>query len=314
MKSYGQFTKFVDGRNELQMDVFIWYYYKNLQIRYTVKGEIEHKVEAGDPISYFQRRFPEQEDEIDYQISVIQKLAGNKELDAIQDKLEEKGIQCCMLNMYVLCDYLKFLARNRIFLLLKPQVKDTLAEIKDLASITFTNKDGSTTTNNNDRLMKIVLDTIKEKQEELDKMYEVDRLVKWNKIANNEIMQAIFVHDLTYFLHSYFPIKRKKGSLITTEEQELIRFFLYLFELSPAKVSASRYRQLVSIYNEIDVMPTANIIQDSKNDREGVFLFDYLSYNQWKTGKIDFKNNGWDRDSIKVGANVKFGNNVIIEE
>lgn len=302
MKVYEQYIKCIEGFGiQLDCNTFLNYYYEHLQ---TKKNK---ELNNTTPCKFFESFFDNsKENEMKYQTEVINKLANNVEIDKIQENLEKVGIQCCMINMYFLCEYIKFLTRNKYFILLAPQIKDTLSEIKELSSITFNNKDGSSTTTSSDKVMEIVLDALKAKNDENE--YIAIKLVSWDKIANNEIMQAIFVHKLSAFLNSYFPIKRRKNTIVTAEEQELILYFLYLMELSPAKVTSSRFRQLKGVYDKINF---SSSILNLPNDM--VIEADFVKYENWKKGRLDFTDKDLDLHIIKIGDILHFSKGLEID-
>lgn len=301
MKTYGQYIEQVEELgNQLNTGIFLNYYYEHI----LYKNEV---ISKPTPLNFFLTLFDNSvEKELEYQMEIFKKLGSDKKLDEIQDNLEKVGIQCCMVNMYYLCQYIKFLTRNRFFILLAPQIKDTLSEITELDSITFTNKDGSHTTTSSDKTKKIILDALKAKNNEDE--YTAIKLVSWDKIANNEIMQAIFVHELSAFLNSYFPIQRRKNAIVTAEEQELITYFLYLLGLSPAKVTASRFRQLKNIFSKINF---ANSVLNFPN--VGAIEVDFIKYENWKNGRLDFTSKNLEMVTIKEGDTMQFSKDFKID-
>lgn len=300
MKTYGQYIEQVEELgNQLNTDIFLNYYYEHI-----LYNEV---ISKPTPQSFFISLFDNSvEKESEYQMEIFKKLGSDKKLDEIQDNLEKVGIQCCMVNMYYLCQYIKFLTRNRFFILLAPQIKDTLSEITELDSITFTNKDGSHTTTSSDKTKKIILDALKAKNNEDE--YTAIKLVSWDKIANNEIMQAIFVHELSAFLNSYFPIQRRKNAIVTAEEQELITYFLYLLGLSPAKVTASRFRQLKNIFSKINF--SSSVLNFSN---VGAIEADFVKYENWKKGRLDFTSENLEMVTIKEGDTIQFSKDFKID-
>ena len=311
MKTYGKYTRNVEGKTEMNQGVFLEYYYKTIQeqaTKYTFSDGNEMKLAQTDPFDFFEYFFKNSnQDELDYIHSMFAKLNEDKDIDKIQDRLEELGIQCCPFNMYYLCEYIKHLANEHYFVLLEPQTKDTLSEITDLASITFTNKDGSSTTTSSSEIKKVVMEALEAKSKETENKYVAKKLVRWNKIANKEIIQAIFVHELSSFLHSYFPIKRRANAIVTAPEQDLIIYYLHLLGLTPAKVTPARFRQLKGVYDKINYHPSIMSLPASKDSKERMYIeFDFIKYELWKKGKLDFTDPDFDLGEITVGDTCYF--------
>ena len=312
MKTYGKYTRNVVGKGvELDISIYLIYYYNHIFKRSVSVIDNDGKetlVNRTTPAEFFEDFLHRtQKEETDYQHDSFSKILADKELEKIQYRLEEKGIQLCPFNMYYLCEYIKFLTSDRYFVLLAPQIKDTLSEITDLSSITFTNKDGSSTTTSSDELKKAVLEALEAKSKETENNYTAIKMVKWNKVANNEIMQAIFVHELSAFLHSYFPIKRRANAIVTAPEQDLIIHFLNMFGLSPAPVTPARFRQLKGIYDKIQKYPSLINVpwgEDSKVHR--CLEIDFVKYKFWKTGKLNFKDENLKLDETQVGDTIYF--------
>lgn len=137
-----------------------------------------------------------------------------------------------------LCLFINEIINRKYVVLLKPTIADTLAEIKDLDSITFTNKDGSTTISRNEKLKSAILSVLKENK---NNEYETEEFAYRKDIFTNEMAQIEFFYYLSTFFEQFFKIKRR-GKL-SNMESFIIGYFLKWFKLSIEIVKPSRLRQ-----------------------------------------------------------------------
>lgn len=235
-------------------------------------------------------------DELDF----WQRIINDKKLSELQTDLVNEGKRVCMINMCYLCLYILMKAKNRYLVLLKPTVADTLAELKEVKKVTFTNEDGTKVESSLKGLIASMLNNAKGDEKT---KYEVDRVVTWDKVSDNKLMQSMFVYDLSIFLNDYFKVKRKKDALVSTKEQELIRYLMYFFELTPAVVTDSRYRQLMAYYKDV-VMPNQDINCINIDSKPRYIKFDFIDYQTWKSGKIDWTK--YRPFEIKLGDTIQF--------
>lgn len=281
MKTYSQYVRVGElGVPELCPFDYIDFYEANIHpynILYLEEGE--HKVYEGITAKDFHLQHKEGF------LDIVQPLLQDERLSQLQDDLEKEGKQVCMFNMYLLAMFLVERGKSRLLFLLKPSISETLSALKDVSKITFTNKDGSTVESSSDILIEKVMEVLEAEKE--TKNYEVEKIITWDKVSNNSVMQSYFVNDLTMFLNKYFPVKRKKDALVSTKEVELILYLMKLFNLSTVELTNKRYWQLMKTYKEID-----------KHEKEyGQFNIDgmkmitpiyFIPYSIWHNGKIEW--------------------------
>lgn len=181
-------------------------------------------------------------------------------------------------ELYMLCCYILTVVSEVYFMRLRPtakEVNDELNKMDEVTSITFTDKEGKSITVKTSSIIKEVMDVVRADGSSTD--YETDRLCKVADVSNNVYLQSMFAVELATFINEYFPMKRKKGSMVNTGEQELIMTILYLFELSPAKATNSRFRQLLMYHDAFK----PNVIW-SALPIDGATRLIPLSYIKWK--------------------------------
>lgn len=142
--------------------------------------------------------------------------------------------------------------KARYVFLLKPTIQETLSALGEVSKITFTHKDGTTVESSSETLIKEIRNALEANKECDAHTYQVEKIVTWDKVANNSVMQSYFVHDLSVFLNQYFPVKRKKDAQVSTKEVELILYLMKLFGLSKEELTNKRYWQLMNTYKRIN--------------------------------------------------------------
>ena len=232
---------------------------------------------------------------------IVQPILQDKRLEQLQDELEEEGKQVCMFNMYILAMFLVEKSKSRYLFLLKPTISETLSALKDVSKITFTNKDGSTVESSSSILIKMIMETLEANKESDAMNYEVEKVETWDKVSNNSIMQSYFVKDLTMFLHTYFPVKRKKNALISKKEVELILYLMKIFNLSTVELTNKRYWQLMKTYQDINKQVPEYL------EHEGSLIpLYFIPYSVWNNSKIEWTGEELPVFTIKEGMKIKF--------
>lgn len=230
------------------------------------------------------------------------KIVADEELTKLQDEVEEKaGISIDFPNFYMLCLFVNTLVRDSYFLLLKPTIKDTIAELKEVKEITITNADKTKVTLDDKALMDSVIKTIKEKAED-NNCYRIEKLVRIDSIVNNVVMQSKFAYLIALFLKKYFlDAKRRKNCCMVSEpEQRLILRMLTFFKLAPEKytLSSSRFRQLISCYHDLKVD------DDIVNFPMGYVRLTTVKYEDWHRKTIDWTKTNLVLHPLKVGDTI----------
>lgn len=173
------------------------------------------------------------------------KYVPKVDFDTFNEQVEFNGDKE---ELYMLCCYIIYVIEQHYFVKLRPtakEINDEVDKMNEVASITITDKGGKTFTFNTEYAMKNVMDTIRANT--TADSYETDKICKLPEVANNTYIQSMFAIELANFLHYYFPVKRKKDSLVSTNEQDMILKILHLFKLTPYLVKRSRFRQLLML-------------------------------------------------------------------
>ena len=209
--------------------MYIDYYYKEIQPYAIIKGGRCYSMNPDNFAAVWQKG--------DYVPKV--------DFDTFNEQVEFNGDKE---ELYMLCCYIIYVIEQHYFVKLRPTAKemnDELDKMNEVASITITDKDGKTFTFNTEYAIKNVMDAIRINT--TADSYETDKICKLPEVANNTYIQSMFAVELANFLHYYFPVKRKKDSLVSTNEQDMILKILHLFKLTPALATRSRFRQLLML-------------------------------------------------------------------
>ncbi len=282
------------GHNEFIIDYFCHYFLENLQPAFEIDGQ---KYYEGGGVA---KRFLYENDLCKYFTEngeEFGKWAKDDILNSIHKELTGNGMKLCPFNFYILCKYILEIIKDQYFVLLKPTIADTLAEIKKVKSITFTNEDGTATTSTNTELIKMVLDNIKDNN---TGHYEIEKIVPIKKMVDKTLIQASFTYNIALFLKEYFKDypRRSNCCMVSAKEQELILYMLYFFGLAPApNLNLSRFRQLIKHYKEhrdrVSICNLPNI---------GLVYMEMIKYKDWKDGTIKLDK----IEALKEGETVTF--------
>ena len=202
-------------------------------------------------------------------------------LDKLHKEIKANGMKLCPLNFYTFCQYILAIIKEQYFVLLKPTIADTIEELSDVKSITFTNGDGKEVKADNAQLIKIVLDNIKAGD---STTYEAGRLVRVDKLGSmidKTLIQSSFVFNVALFLKEYFKDypRRANCCMVSATEQKLILYMLYFFGLAPAPLTDSRFRQLIKYYKE-----HRSRVSLSQLPNIGIIPMEIIKYKDWKDG------------------------------
>lgn len=93
--------------------------------------------------------------------------------------------------------------------------------------------------------------------------------------------------------------------MVSATEQKLILYMLYFFELAPAPLTDSRFRQLIGYYKEHQTRVSYSILPEV-----GVVPLEIIKYGDWKDGNIKL-------DKLKyplgVGDTVTFAKDIKLD-
>lgn len=281
------------------------YYYNNIQKQedfFKVKEDGMADIENGRiSVTTLDKFFALEEEKICDNSSELFEFVQDKRFQQLQEELWDEGINVCLWNIFYLAKYIIHKSKCYEYFKVKPQIKDTLSELEDIKEITFTNKNGKKVTSDNNLLIETILNALKEKEENIYEVYT--ETLKFDEISNNQYIQIFLIHNLTTFFNSYFKVKRRKNSLISAKEQELIIYLMYYLKITPAEVTASRYRQLLNSYNKINT----HLILYHFNIKGVEYSMPtaFIKYNAWKKGKID-----WSDDDLFEDINFHNGDKI----
>lgn len=288
-------TVFNEERNAYNCFEYINYYEENIHDYISFTDSDGKKVTIYDG-----SKIEDLCDSINLEVAkeVIKDIINDKKLDKLQKDLFNEGKEICMVNICLLAIFLIEKNKSKYCFLLKPQIKDTLSELKKVKKITFTNEDETKVESTSSLLIKTIIDSLKEIKED---NYAVLKYARIDELVNKSVIQAYFVNDMSEFLNKYFPVKRKKNALVSTKEQELIRYLMEKYKLSPVVVTDSRFRQLKMLYKDIKNYDNPKI---AKLPEFGYVPFRFIPYSLWSKGKIDIKDlNSFD---MKIGDIFNF--------
>lgn len=216
------------------------------------------------------------------------KYVPKVDFDTFNEQVEFNGDKE---ELYMLCCYIIYVIEQHYFVKLRPTLEELNAD--GLEGITLKYKKGSDITLNSGSIIKDVANAIGASR---NGEYKVDSICKLDEVANSTYIQSMFAVELANFLHYYFPVKRKKDSLVSTDEQDMIIKILHLFKLTPYLVVRSRYRQLLMLADRFK----ENLSWINLQDRSLPVTF--IKWKQWNT-------NNWlevEYDKLKEGETVSF--------
>lgn len=301
MNTYNQHIRIEeDGSQELYPFDYLEFYESNIHPYEDFKlGNESKRIYEGITASEFRKKHKAGF------LNVMQEVLNDKRLEKLQEELETEEKQVCMFNLYILAMFLVERCRTRYVFLLKPTIQETLSALNNVSKITFTNRDGSIAESTSDILIQTLLDALEANKECDTDTCQVEKVVAWDKVANNSVMQSYFVHDLSAFLHEYFPVKRKKDAQISTKEVELILYLMKLFGLSKEELTNKRYWQLMNTYERIDKRIT-DLGEFSINGKTVTMPLLFIPYSMWDNGKIDWIDKDLPRFNGEIGHIIKF--------
>lgn len=216
------------------------------------------------------------------------KYVPKVDFDTFNEQVEFNGDKE---ELYMLCCYIIYVIEQHYFVKLRPTLEELNAD--GLEGITLKYKKGSDITLNGGSIIKDVANAIGASR---NGEYKVDSICKLDEVANNTYLQSMFTVELANFLHYYFPVKRKKDSLVSTDEQDMIIKILHLFKLTPYLVVRSRYRQLLMLADRFKENLSWINLQDQ------LLPVTFIKWKQWNT-------NNWlevEYDKLKEGETVSF--------
>lgn len=269
--------------NSIYIDKYISFFREHLQNKIELENG-SFQLEGEPYLSKQLHKFARSEE--------FRKWVADTTLDKLHTEITSTGMKLCPINLFTLCQYILYIIREQYVVLLKPTIADTLAELKDVKAISFTNSDDKTVTSSNKNLIKQILNNLN--VEEATE-YEVDKIVKIDKVVDKSLIQANFTYYVALFLKEYFKDypRRSNCCMVSSIEQKLILYMLYFFGLSKSLLTDSRFRQLISQTQKINV--SYSFIPNI-----GIVPVEFVKYKDWKDG-ID-----WNKiEHLKVGETVK---------
>lgn len=308
MKAYTQYVEYNKelGGYEYNIYVYAEFFAQNIQDCSILEDGTKY---YAYPFGRYAQLSVSNEEHIKSITDSMQKLFPDKEFDGIQTELEEKiGIQVDGINLYVLCDFIDKVVREEYFILLKPTVKDIVAEIKEIKEakeLVLTNADGSKVSITNSKMIEAAIKAMKECEDD-SKNYETYKLVRIDEFANNVLIQSRFAYWVAATLKEFFPnAKRRKNCCMVSEvEQRLILKMLSYFKLAPEGVSLtpSRFRQLINYYDNTKKEESFSNFPDEI----GRLPVTFVKYEDWHRKDIDWQNPKLQLHPMADGETVTF--------
>ena len=272
---YDEEAMFYDEKGEPVYGIDIWCYCKffaeHIQLMY---GDNDF-----DGLSLYEYADMVENNQKDYLIKLID---FNKDGNVYDFQMEMQKKYNVHINAWALCNLCLFIDKivhRKLVVKLKPTIADTIGEIHDLESVTFTNKDGKSTTTSNKALIEQIKSALKLEGKE---SYEVDCIADRQDVFTKELLQIEFFYYLSTFLNKYFPIKRR--GLLTSAEMKMCGYFLKWFGLSAEVVTESRLRQYRMKFDYVDV---GSISVLPINGKDIKVQWEFVKYKDWKDGKIN---------------------------
>lgn len=207
--------------NSIYIDKYISFFREHLQNKIELEDG-SFQLEGEPYLSKQLHKFARSEE--------FRKWVADTTLDKLHTEITSTGMKLCPINLFTLCQYILYIIREQYVVLLKPTIADTLAELKDVKAISFTNSDDKTVTSSNKNLIKQILDNLN--VEEATE-YEVDKIVKIDKVVDKSLIQANFIYYVALFLKEYFKDypRRSNCCMVSSIEQKLILYMLYFVGL-----------------------------------------------------------------------------------
>ncbi len=303
MKTYSKYLIFNES-NQVLINPYVYmdFYKDNIHPYITIPYEDkEERVYEGITVDEFCNNYerhhtPEE---------LLNKVFSDERLGTLQEELENEGKDVCMVNLYMLSLYLIERAKSRYVILLKPTLQETFSKINDVTKITFTNSDGTKSETTSQSLIKEIKNLLGKKNEESKTFYEVDKIVTWDEVANTSIILSYFVHDMTEFLNTFFPVKRKKDAKISTKEVDLILYLMQDLGLLKSKVTNKRYWQLMNIYEHLN-KHSEDLLRMPLNGTSVLIPTLFLPYSIWSKNNIDWAEEDLPKLRIEEGMTIQF--------
>lgn len=280
---------FDEEHNSIYIDKYISFFREHLQNKIELPDgsfQLENKLISNDFLLKQLQKFASTEE--------FRKWIADTTIDKLYTEIISTGMKLCPINLFTLCQYVLYIIREQYIVLLKPTIADTLAELKDVKAISFINSDNKTVNTNNKKLIKQILGNLKAEE---TTEYEVEKIVKIDKMIDKSLIQANFTYYIALFLKEYFKDypRRSNCCMVSSIEQKLILYLLYFFGLSQTPLTDSRFRQLISQYHIQRIS-----INYSYFEGIGFIPYDFVKYKYWKDGL------NWNRlDPMKKGDSVK---------
>ena len=243
-------------------------------------------------------------------IEELKELIADEELSAIEEEIKTKlKIALDMPNFFLLSIFVNELVREHYVVLLKRPTKNAIADLSEIAEITFTDNKGESVTTNCIKLIRAIMSAIKEPLDSEGGIMEVEKFDRYDKmpdVVEASVLQSKFAFYLAIFLKKAFPnadrSHRGKQGIISPVEQKLILRMMSYFGLAPKgyTLSTDRFRKLMESYNRLNFP-----IEYAQMPKIGLMPITYIKYEDWKE-KIDWFSPDLKLKRIKKGDIVHF--------
>lgn len=225
------------------------------------------------------------DDECELLRFIVNMIISDRELEELQEEIIKDVIDnFCLFNFLALSTFVNVIIRARYYFLLEPTAEELAKEIKgNFKVVTFTKNDGKKVTYDSDGFITMLNNAIGSYKGESNN-YECKKIVRIDDIANNEVLQSVFVVKMAQFLQRYFPNAKRRANccMVSKLEQTMILKLLSFYGLAPKGVTLtdSRFRQLVATYNKLVHNDGLQQITD-----DIIIHASFVSYSQWHYDK-----------------------------
>lgn len=224
-------------------------------------------------------------DELELARFILGMITSDKDLEELQEEIIKNVVDnFCLFNFLALSTFVNVIVRAKYYFLLEPTAEELAKEIKgNFKAVTFTKNDGKKVTYDSAEFITMLNNAIGNYKGESNN-YECKKIVRIDEIANNEVLQSVFVVKMAQFLQRFFPNAKRRANccMVSKLEQTLILKLLSFYGLAPKGVTLtdSRFRQLVATYNKLVHNDDLQQITD-----DIIIHASFVSYSQWHYDK-----------------------------
>lgn len=236
-------------------------------------------------------------------------IISEKTTQTLNDKLLKEGKVLDWANLIMLSYYFKYDITSKPFVVVNQPQNEIIEKINSLGALTkirLEGKNGSAILGNKD-ILEALKQFVKLQMTQDNEAFVFEEVTTFGKIADKSIIAAYFVGMITDFLHKKFPGPRKKGSLISVSEQELVFLMLKTIGISNgfSTQDRSRYRQLLALKDKITFNPNLVAIPDFEGSNQ-LREINIISRKQLESlRRADWTSYDFDINPLKSGSKLQ---------